>query len=207
MEKTTLKSRHGLAILVMVGASLALAIQAMFVKLASSELSTNFLCFMRSVVNLSLLFFWILFSPSAPKFSTFFHSKVYSFHAVRSLCGVASLFCFYYSITKISLATGTLIYYSFPLFVPLVCRVWLGIKVIHRLWWGLGIAFLGLLIVLHPGRSLNPLDFIPLLGALLTGTSVVAVRKLNYSEPWEKITGYYFLLSVIATAAVLLLLS
>jgi drug/metabolite transporter (DMT)-like permease len=200
------KKRVGLGILIIVIATVMLAIQAMFVKLASPYLSTNFLCFARSFVNLVMLMLWVFISPTAPKVNQLFKTKNYTHHAVRSVFGVAALFCFYYSITKLSLATGTLIFYSFPLFVPIVSRLWLGVKLVHRLWWGLGIAFLGLLFVLRPGEKMfDPLVIIPLVGAMFAGTAVVAVRTLNYTEPWERITAYYFVLSVIVTAAVLFL--
>ncbi|MCB1071861.1 MAG: DMT family transporter [Chlamydiales bacterium] len=193
-----------LAISLMIIASLALAIQAMFVKLASDYLSTNFLTFARSFVNLILLLIWVVLSPTAPKISELYKTKNYRHHAVRSIFGVGALYCFYFSINHFSLATGTLIFYSFPLFVPLVSRVWLRVKFVHRLWWGLGIAFIGLLFVMRPGEHLfNPLSIIPLIGAMLAATAFVAVRTLNYTEPWERITAYFFTTAVLVTAIVL----
>ncbi|MDJ0652278.1 MAG: DMT family transporter [Simkaniaceae bacterium] len=152
------KKRLFLAISLMVIAALSLAIQAMFVKLASDYLSTNFLTFARSIVNLILLLIWVALSPTAPKISELYKTKNYRYQAVRSVFGVAALYCFYFSINHFSLATGTLIFYSFPLFVPLVSRIWLRVEFVHRLWWGLGIAFIGLLFILETGESLfNPL--------------------------------------------------
>lgn len=178
----------------------------MFVKLASDYLSINFLTFARSLVNLILLLIWVTLSPTAPKISELFKTKNYRHHAVRSVFGVAALYCFYFSIYKLSLATGTLIFYSFPLFVPLVSRVWLRVKFVHRLWWGLGIAFIGLLFVIRPGEDLfNPLSIIPLIGAILVATAVVAVRTLHYTETWEGIMAYFFTLAVLVTAIVLYL--
>lgn len=198
------KKRLSLGIGLMACASLALAIQAACVKLASDYLSINFLTFARSFVNLILLIVWVACSPTAPKFSELYKTNHYKHHAVRSLFGVAALYCFYFSINNFSLATGTLVFYSFPLFVPLVSRLWLRVKFVHRLWFGLGIAFIGLLFVLRPGEHLfNPLSLIPLLGAMLAAIAFVAVRTLSYTEPWERITAYFFTLSVIVTAIVL----
>lgn len=198
------KKRLALGISLMLFASIALAIQAMFVKLASDYLSTNFLTFARSFVNLILLIIWVVLSPTAPKVAELFKTKNYKHHAVRSVFGIAALYCFYFSINNFSLATGTLIFYSFPLFVPLVSRVWLRVSFVHRLWWGLGVAFVGLLFVLRPGEHLfNPLSIIPLIGAVFAATAFVAVRSLSYTEPWERITAYFFTLSVIITAIIL----
>lgn len=200
------KKRVGLAILLVVIATVFLAAQALFVKLASTELSTNFLTFARSFVNLVMLMIWVFCSPTAPKLGNLFKTKNYTHHAVRSVFGVAALYCFYFSINNFSLATGTLIFYSFPLFVPIAARLWLKVRIVHRLWWGLGLAFLGLLFVLRLGDHLfTPLAFIPLIGAMFAAAAVVALRTLNYTEPWERITAYYFLLSVIVTATVLYL--
>ena len=198
------KKRLVLALSLMILASLALAVQAMFVKLASDYLTTNFLTFARSFVNLILLLIWVVLSPTAPKISELYKAKNYRHHAMRSIFGVAALYCFYFSINNFSLATGTLIFYSFPLFVPFVSRIWLRVSFVHRLWWGLGIAFIGLLFVLRPGEHLfNPLSIIPLIGAIFAATAFVAVRSLSYTEPWETITAYFFTLSVIVTASIL----
>lgn len=200
------KKRTAIAVIIMVVGSVALASQAMFVKLASPYLSTNFLTFARTVVNLIMLLLWVCFSKSSPKVSELFKTKDYKNHAIRSLFGVAAIYCFYYSITKLSLATGTLIFYSFPLFVPFVVRFWHRVKFVHRLWWGLGIAFLGLLFVLRPGEHLfNPFSIIPLVGAIIGAVAVVAVRTLNYTEPWERITAYYFIAGVVITTFILFL--
>jgi len=200
------KNRLFLAISLMVFASLSLATQAMFVKLASDDLSTNFLAFARSFVTLILLLIWVAFSPTAPKISQLYKTKNYSHHTVRAICGVGALYCFYFSINNFSLATGTLIFYSFPLLVPIVSRIWLRVKFVHRLWWGLGIAFIGLLFVMRPGENLfNPLAIVPLIGAVFAATAFVAVRTLNYTEPWERITAYFFTLAVLVTAVILYL--
>ncbi|MCB1082040.1 MAG: DMT family transporter, partial [Chlamydiia bacterium] len=195
-----------LGMVLMVIASLVLAVQAACVKLASKELSTNFIVFARSLVNLIVLLVWVALSPTAPKFSELFKGKNYRYFAVRVIFGLAAVYCFYISINHFSLATGTLIFYSFPLFVPIISRIWLGVKLIRRLWWGLGIAFIGLLFVLRPGENLfNPLSFVPLVGAIFIATAFLAVRALRYTEPWERITAYFFTFSVIVSAVVLYL--
>ncbi|MCB1109680.1 MAG: DMT family transporter [Chlamydiia bacterium] len=200
------QKRLGLGIFTVILATVALAIQAMFVKLASPDLSTNFICFSRTAVNFILLIGWILISPKTEKGKELYQTKRFGHHLIRSLAGVAAIYCFYYSITLLTLATGTLIYYSFPLFVPLISRVWLKITILKRLWWGLSVAFLGLLIVLHPGKELfDPLVLIPLLGAIVAAIAVIAMRILNYTEPWERITLYYFAIGVIVATIVLLL--
>ena len=199
------KHRFFLAISLMVIASLALSIQAMFVKLASDNLSTNFLTFARSVTSLLSLFLWIIFS-SRVKIADLYRTNQIKNHAVRSIFGLGAIYCFYFSINNLSLETGTLIFYSFPLFVPLVSRVWLGVQYIHRLWWGLGVSFTGLFFVIqsNPSNSFcHPFAIIPLTGAILAAIGYVAVRILNYTEPWERVATYFFSFSFLITSIVL----
>ncbi|MCB1107718.1 MAG: DMT family transporter [Chlamydiia bacterium] len=200
------KKRTALAITLMVIATVVLALQALFVKLASPYLSTNFLCFSRFFINFVMLMIWVFISPTAPKASTLFRTTNYRHHAARSIFGVFAVYGFYLGITHLSLTTGTLIFFSFPLFVPLVARLWLRVRIVKRLWWGLGIAFLGLLFVLRPGEGVfNPFVIVPLIGAIFAGTASVAIRTLNYTEPWEKITAFFFTFGVVVSAAILFL--
>ncbi|MCB1080689.1 MAG: DMT family transporter [Chlamydiia bacterium] len=194
-----------LAIMLILLADVMLAAQAVFVKLSSTYLSTNFICFARSFVNLVMLIFWVVFAPSAPKFSQLFQSDYKKKHFLRSGAGVAALYCFYYGINEMSLSSGTLLYYTFPIFVPLVSRLWLRVQIIPRMWWGIGVAFMGILFIFRPGSGLfDPVAFIPLLGAVFGAIAVVSMRTLHFSDPWEKIMAYYFTASVVVTALVLL---
>lgn len=191
------------AIILILIADVVLTAQAVFVKLSSAYVSTNFLCFARSFINLLMLLIWVAIAKSAPKFKELFQTEYRSKHLIRSIAGTLAIYGFYYGINLLSLSSGTLLFYTFPLFVPIVSRVWLRVQIIPRMWWGLGVAFLGIIFVLRPGAGIFDLAaFIPLVGAVFAATAVVSMRTLHFTEPWEKIMAYYFTISVILTAIV-----
>lgn len=195
-----------LAIILILIGDVMLALQAVCVKLASPYLTTNFLAFGRSAINLVLLIAWHLISHKKIDFPLLFKTNAWKYHAVRSLFGVGAIYCFYYGIKYLSLAPATILFFSFPLFIPLVSRVWLKVKLFHHLWWGIAIAFVGIIFVIDPGVGFfQPTAFIPLLGAILGAVAIVAMRCLHFTDPSERIMNYYFLTCVVVTAAVLFL--
>ena len=47
-------------------------------------------------------------------------------HLIRSLAGIASMYCFFYTLAHMRLADAVLLNYSLPIFMPFVESVWLG---------------------------------------------------------------------------------
>lgn len=80
------KKRLSLAILLIIIASVFLAVQAMCVKLASSYLTTNFLTFARSFVNLVMLMIWFFYRRQLQKSLNFLKQKtMFTMPFVQSL--------------------------------------------------------------------------------------------------------------------------
>ena len=184
----------------MVAATFFFALQALFVKLISNDISINFLTFFRCLINLVIFFIWYLYRKRGRSWQTLLHTKQWKLHALRAITGITGFYCFYYGINLLSISSATLLFFSFPLFVPLVARIWLKIKLLHHLWWGLGLAFIGLIFILHPGRhSFDLWAFIPLLGAFSIAIAVITVRRLHHTEPTGRIMAYFFLSGVLIT--------
>jgi drug/metabolite transporter (DMT)-like permease len=64
------------------------------------------------------------------------------------------MYCFFYAIAHLRLADAVLLNYSLPLFMPFIERVWLREPFPRRLWWGVGLGFLGVLVILRPGPGI-----------------------------------------------------
>lgn len=103
------------------------------------------------------------------------------------------------------ISVNTILFCTAPLFVPLIVRIWLKIPLVHRLWWGLGVAFLGILLILHPLPSeFHWISFIPLMGGILSALSTVIARQLTHTDPPEIIIFYYSKVSCLFTLFFLL---
>jgi len=146
-------------------ADVMIALQGATVKLAFEYFSTSFLVFIRFCINLLFLLLWVAYKRGS--FRTLFQTNAWKNHAIRSLCGVGAMYAYYLGLMYLPISPATLLFFSFPLFIPIVTRVWLKIEIIHRLWWGLGIAFIGLIFIINPGAGLfSPYVFIPLIGSV-----------------------------------------
>ena len=189
------------ALPILLVADLMMALQAVFVKYAFSYFSTNFLVFFRCVVSLIILLIWLVVQKK--KFSTFFHTKALKYHLIRSLAGVGAIYCLYYSVTSIPIAVATLLFFTSPIFIPIVARVWLKITLFPRLFWGIGISFFGIIFLLNPGGGLFDLmALVALFGGILGAIASVSIRCLHYTETSEKIMTYYFTISTIISGIV-----
>ena len=200
------KKNLKVAISLMLAATFCFALQALFVKLISHDMNMNFLTFFRCFINFIVFFGWYLIWKKGRAWKALLHTKKWKLHVLRAATGITGVYCFYYGIDLLSISSATLLFFSFPLFVPLVARVWLKIELVHRLWWGIGLAFIGLMFILQPGRhTFDAWAFIPLLGALSIAVAVIAVRRLHYTDPTDRIMAYFFLSGTIVTGLVFVL--
>ncbi|MEM7174312.1 MAG: DMT family transporter [Chlamydiota bacterium] len=189
------KKKLKVAIPLMLATAFFLSLQALFVKLISPRLSVNVLTFTRCLINLIVFLAWYLIRKRGRSWRVLVHTKQWKLHAIRAAAGIGAIYCFYYGVHLLSLSSATLLTFSFPLFVPIVARLWLKIKLFHRLWWGLGVSFAGLVFILRPEKGVfDAWALIPLLGALGVATAVISVRRLHYTEPTDRIMAYFFVI-------------
>lgn len=200
----TPKNYFNFAIPFIILADLFSAIQAVFVKLGSFYLSVNTLIFIVFLVNLLMLYGWVICTEGKGGFRKLYKVKIWRYHFLRSVFGVAAIYALYYGVLLMPIGPATLLYFTFPLFIPFVSRIWLNVAMIHRLWWGLGLSFLGILFVLHVRKGVfNSIALIPLLGSLFCSISTVSLRALNYyRENSKTIIAYYFTFGVLISGLI-----
>lgn len=175
----------------MVGAALVFAVMSACVKVAARELPNTMVVFARNLTGLLWLAPWVLGSKR-PSLRT----ERMGEHLLRAVAGIASMYCFFFAISRLGLAEAMLLNYSLPLFVPLVERVWLGEPIPAKIWPALGLGSVGLALILKPGASMfQPAALIGALSALLSAIAQVGVRGLTRSEPVRRIVFYFTLFS------------
>ena len=125
--------------------SLLASLSAAGTKYATAYLSLNVIVFVQYSIGL-------LFSgPALIKYGVRgFATNRLPMHLVRGLSGVGAVYCFYFVLTQIHLAEAILLRNSAPLWVPIIIRVWLGIKFPSRRWIPLIIGFVGVMCILRP---------------------------------------------------------
>lgn len=174
-------------------ASLFTAAGGAVVKYTADLLSTEMVVFARMFVSLLFLAGWIEISRDRP-WKEKLRTAEWKTHLIRGVFGLTTLFLYFYSLKFLYLADATLFYNTMPIFVPLVAFFWKKIPIPHRIFWGIGTAFLGILLVLGPGeRVFQPASFYALFAGATGAVATVALRFAHYTEPMERTLFYYFL--------------
>ena len=130
-------------------------------------------------------------------------------HAVRSLAGALSMFCWFISLTLIPLAQMTTISFTIPLFLTVLALVFLGERIHAYRWNALAVGFAGILIIvspdlMSPSGSLAGVA-IAMTAAVLAAFAQMFVRRMSRHEHALTITFYFFLTSTLLAAATLVL--
>lgn len=191
------KTHFKLAIFFMLLGALFNALMGAVVKLASPTLSPETMVFVRNLICLVLIFPWINLKHLA------FHN--WKLQLIRGAFGLTSILLYFYSLRFLSLSDATLLFNTMPIFVPLVAYLWKRIPMQHNLWWGLGIAFGGILVIMHPGITIiHYASFVAIGAAITSAVSSLAVRFAHYQDPTSHILFFYFVITTVLSGFITL---
>lgn len=194
--------RMGLAIALMLVSSLFTALMGVAIQFGTfSHLTTPSMVFWRNFVGLVCLLPWIYLKK--PSFSFLHKIKMEKryLHVVRGVSNFSAVSLYFWSIQYIDLASATVLFSTMPIFVPIVAWCWRRITILHKLWWGIGIAFGGILLVLQPGMGVFHWgSFLALFAGVLGAVSVVSLRFGHNSETPTAMLFYLFIISLVSAA-------
>ena len=117
----------------------------------------------------------------------------------RSLVSLVAVGMSFLSVKEISLVNTMLLTTSSPLWIPFIARIWRKTPINHLLWPGILCGFLGILIILRPGKEIYQLGALLALGAgILQGVNMISIRILSHTVRNHTVMFYYFLICTIA---------
>jgi drug/metabolite transporter (DMT)-like permease len=152
------------------------------------------LCF-QSIVS------WLLILPFALKGGwQGLKSEKVKLIALRALLGIGSMYLITLALRTIPLAETIVLNNTAPLFVPFIVFFSLKEKINHRLWAGLVIGFLGVIVMLHPGIGVLNGGLIWALISGMFGGGLLVVSRLIAGEPFLRLMFYFFLFIILFTA-------
>jgi drug/metabolite transporter (DMT)-like permease len=172
------------------------------VKYLGDGVPTGQIIFVRGVVSLAVLAFIAWRFEGLHVLRT---DRLRS-HAVRSLAGTASMFCWFTALTLIPLADFTAISFTAPMFLTVLAMVLLGERIHAYRWTALAIGFVGVLITIGPHLTLGGRSFGVLAAfgaAVFSALAIATLRSMSGSggEHPLAITFYFSLTTVICSAA------
>ncbi|MDJ0652343.1 MAG: DMT family transporter [Simkaniaceae bacterium] len=175
-------------------ASFTYALLAYLIQTAEQILPNEVLIFFRQLFGLLILLPLIpvkLGSYSALK------TKVFPLHLLRAFSSLSSMFCLYFALRYLPLTDAVLLSYTRPLLIPIVVFFWFRSKWTKSTYLGLLLGFLGIILILRPGlMTFNLASFSALAAAFLGAIAFTTIRRLTKTEPSERITFYYLVLSL-----------
>jgi len=103
---------------------------------------------------------------------------------VRGLIGATSVYFFYRGITNLGLGKGTVLNYTYPVFAALLAPLMLKEKLSWDIVAAVLVSFVGIALVVNPGRlnGMGVEELLALLGGVLSGIAVVAIKKLRETD-------------------------
>ena len=180
----------------MLAAALLFAVAGAIIKHVSEQLPNEMVVFFRSFFGLlALAPFFLRHGPRH------YATRRLGAHLVRALAGLTAMYCYFYAISRLPLAEAVLLNYTAPLFIPLAALFWVGEPFGRKLWWPIGVGFVGIVLILKPGLSLlAPIALIGLASGLFSALAMAGIRKLTDTEPAIRVVFYFSLASTLVSA-------
>jgi drug/metabolite transporter (DMT)-like permease len=127
-------------------------------------------------------------------------------HAMRSLSGTASMFCWFTALSLIPLADFTAISFTAPMFLTVLAMLILGERIHAYRWTALAIGFAGVVITIGPHLTLGSSTvgvLVALGAAVFSALAIVALRGMSGSGGEHPLAiTFYFSLTTVACSAV-----
>lgn len=113
----------------------------------------------------------------------------------RSLVSITAVAFSFLAVQNTSLVNTMLFQNASPLWIPFVVLLWRKIRINHKLWPGLIGGFIGIILILQPGKEVIQLgSFFAIIAGFLQSFNMVAIRVLSYTTRNHTVMFYYFLI-------------
>ena len=193
--------RPVLGVLLKLSSVVLLSCLAACVKYLGDGVPTGQIIFVRGVISVAVL---ALIAWRFHGFQVLRTDRLRS-HAIRSLAGTASMFCWFTALTMIPLADFTAISFTAPLFLTLLAMLLLGERIHVYRWTALAIGFVGVAVTIGPRLTLggNSAGVLVAFGAAaFSALAITTLRSMSGAggEHPLAITFYFSLTTVICSA-------
>lgn len=123
-------------------------------------------------------------------------TKVLHLHLLRSLSGIAAMYCFFYALASLPFADAMLLKITVPLFIPVIAFLWISEYISTRTILAVLIGFVGVIIILKPTGTIQLASLAGLLGGALAALAKVTIRRMSSTEPTSRIVCYFVVISL-----------
>ncbi|MEM6940902.1 MAG: DMT family transporter [Pseudomonadota bacterium] len=158
--------------------TVAFAFMHFSVRIVSSALHPFQIAFFRNLFGLAFLI-PLLVGPGFVQLRT----KRLGLHALRGIVNIAAMFLFFSALAITPLAKVTALSFTAPLFTSVLSVIFLREVIQLRRWAGIGMGFVGMLVILRPGFSVVETGAVMVIvAALLWSVALILVKTLSRTE-------------------------
>ncbi len=169
-------------------AALMFASMGVLIRFASQDLPNEAVVFFRNLFGLLVLLPLVWRQGVSHSLKTAYPLL----HLLRSLSGLAAMYCFFYALANMPLASAVLLNFTAPLFIPFIALLWLKEPVGARVAAAILVGFTGVLFVLKPGSGLySQVALIGLASGAFAAVAMVSLRRLSRTEPPFRVVVLY----------------
>lgn len=190
------QARPMLGILLRLGAVLVIGVMFLLVKMAGNRgVHVTESLFWRQLAGLPVAIVWLWLSNDLRSIRT---TRVGG-HALRMVLGIGAMGLNFTSMILLPMADATTFGFATQIFAAILAALFLAEPTGKYRWGAVIMGFVGILIALRPGQSdINETGIIvALLGALLTGCTVIQLRRLTRTETPGAIVFWFSLTSIL----------
>jgi drug/metabolite transporter (DMT)-like permease len=129
-----------------------------------------------------------------------------SAHVLRMVTGLSAMGLNFLAMILLPLADATAIGFSVPIFATMLAALVLGEATGRWRWAAVIGGFVGVLLIVQPGRNVMPLDAaaIAIIGAFLTASVTIMIRRLGATEPATTTVFWFAASSLLPLGALML---
>ncbi|MCY6484995.1 DMT family transporter [Clostridium aestuarii] len=184
------------AVVYMIISAFCFALMAAMVKLAGNDIPIFEKVFCRNLVSLFIAFGAVKNTQG----NLFGKMKNQKYLMARSLCGLAGMITYFYSINKLNLADSAMLNKLSPFFVTIFACMFLKEKLSKIQIPAMIVVFIAALLIIKPKFDLSILPaVVGFISAIIAGGAYTLVRVLKDKENPSVIVFYFSFVSVIGT--------
>ena len=143
--------------------------------------------FLRSIIGLTIFLLLVRQFGGADSLKT----TRWGWHLLRTVLAVGAMFGFFYGLAQMPLVEALTLGFTAPLMVTALSVPMLGERVGWRRWTAVVIGFVGILIILRPGRQeISPAHLAVLFAAFCYACLAITARKLSDTESSYSLSVY-----------------
>lgn len=189
-DRDTATGRYLRAAALMLLATVFFSIMVGGIRHVSAEVNSFLVVFFRNLFGL------IIIGPVIARLGfSFLRTSNYRLLILRTLCGLASMFLWFYAVTLAPLAEAVALSFTAPLFVTFIAFALLGERRSSARWVATLVGFGGALLVVRPGfAEISYAHIMLLVSSVLNAASIILIKQMTRTDPAERIVAYMVLL-------------